>query len=862
MKKTFIPLTALALLALVSCGGTDNSSSQGSSSSSSQGSSSSSSQGSSSSSVQDVVNSIAITNKEELQAEWAVGSADRTINIEIDPIGNINALISEGKIKITSSDSAVAAVVGRVLQAKAAGSATITVTYGDKTDSVDVVIIAEKTAIDLYGTVHAGTLADPLDNADAIKVAETVGTTATEKYFYVKGVVDSFRDAPSSYGNVSYYIKKGDSDTKSFLVYRATLDNDIFGRTKVTEDDIWVGAEVIAKVKIMNYNNTVPETESGGSIVSITGTKPDIKTIEVTVAEALAAAKALADNTTSTDKYVITGYIVGTDSKGFYLSDTKGEITPTKDDFLVYGYSGDNKSECTLNAKVKVTAYLQHYVSTSQADTYNYQTTSISSVEILEKGDEPVVTEEITFAKAIETINALEDGATTTKQYIVTGYVIKIESAYSATYKNMSFTLGETADATTNLITVFRTSLASGTSSDSVVAGAKVKVTCYLQKYVKDGVTTPEAVKGSTELFKEGGGSADLTVTDATVEQAASATGGLKGKTLYRIKGVIESMKGDKYGNAYLTDPTSGKSVRIYGLTGTDDNKVFDTTAASDNKFFVNPQDALTSLADVKNGDEVTVRVAWYTFNSQPQIFGVLEEHAASEKTYGVNIATLENGEVSADKTAYSYGETVTLTATPASGYQVKSVSVKDAAGSGITTAMVDATTYTFAATCVNNVTVIFEAIPTGTTKTVTWDCSSGAGAAEASATESEFSTTIGTQTVTMGCVNVQANAGYMFLKSDKGSAYVYSKEALPGSIQSITIKTGSGASPKALYSVVVGEAALSKQTTTVGTNVAAGAEYTFTFDSTGCNYFQIANTGSTKNSQVASVTIVYDTAK
>ncbi len=851
MKKSFIPLTALALLALVSCGGNNNQNSDVTSSDSTSDSVVSS---------EDVVNSITITNKEELTASWPLGSADRTVNITVDPAGNVNALISSGKITVTSSDSTVVAVVGRVLQAKAGGSATITVAYGSKTDSVDITVTGEQTAIDLYGTVHAGTLADPLDNADALKVAEATGETETEKYFYVSGTVDSFRDAPSSYGNVSYYLTKGASDAKSFLVYRAVLDKDTFGTTKVTEDDIWIGAEVVAKVKIVNYNSNTPETSSGGTIVSVKGTKPVIETIDATVEEALAAAKALGDNKTSTNKYAVTGYIVATDAKGFFLSDTKGEITATNDNFYVYNYSGDNAAKCTLNAKIKVTAYLQHYVSSSDATKYNYQTTSIASVEILEEGDAPVTATEIDVAKAIELANALGDGVTDTTKYAVTGYVVAVTYEYDSTNKNMTYTLGATADATETL-TVYKTSLADGTASTSVVAGAKVKVTGYLCKFVKSETTTLEVVSGSTEVVSDSTDpDEDFTVTPATVAQAAATDGGLTGKTLYRITGIIESLKGDVYGNAYLTDPETGKSVQIYGLTGTDDNKCFDSSASSDSKFFNNPKDAQTSLADVKNGEEVTVRVGWCVFNTKTEIFGVLESHKASERTYGVNLNTPENGTVTADKETYTYGETVTLTVTPDDGYEVKSVAATTAAGNNITVTSGE-TGYTFAATCVNNVTVTFDLIPSGTVKTVTWNCG-GEGPAASSEDDTEFSATFGTQSVKMGGTLIKDNSSYLMMYSKNGDSFIYSKDALPGSITSITIKTNSGASSSAEYLASVGSASLSTVNKTGAVNVAAKTEYTFNFDVEGAKYFQVTSASSKYNGQLVSITITYDTAK
>ena len=515
------------MLALISCGGPSNNqnSSVEPEPTTSEAPATSESPASSEapvSSEEDVVNSITISNKEALQAEWAFGSANRTVNIALDPAGNVNYLISVGKITIVSSNTQVITVSGRVLHAAGAGTATITVAYGDKSDSVEITVVAEKNAIELYGTVHAGTEADPLDNEDAIKVAKATGTTETEKYFYVKGTVASFREAPSSYGNVSYYLEPAEGKTEKFLIFRATLKDG----GKVTDDDIWVGAVAVAKVKIVNYNNNILETSSGGEIVSVEGTKPEIHTHEVNVAQAVDACKAMEANSTSTDKYVITGYIAAVTADGFYLKDAKGKITPTQDDFLVYGYSGENKDRCTLNAKVKVTCTLKYYVSTSTEGKYNVETGSIEAVEILEAGDAPVVVEKITTAKALEIIAALGDGATSEKEYVVTGYVSEVTSAYSDSYKNMSFTLGETKDST-ELLTVFRAKLASGTASDDIVAGAKVEVSCYLQKYVKDSTTTPEAIKGTVTLLEKAAGtpvSATLSASSIKIGETATIT--------------------------------------------------------------------------------------------------------------------------------------------------------------------------------------------------------------------------------------------------------------------------------------------------------------------------------------------------
>ncbi len=582
MKKSFIPLAAFALLALVSCSNNTPSSNSGVTPSSSSISA-------------EVVNSVTITNKSELTADWHLDQSDRTLSVTVDPSGNVKQLVADGKITVTSSNTAVIAISGITLQAKSVGSATITVTYGDKSDSVDLTILAERSAIELYGTVHAGTEDDPLDNADALKVATVTGTTATEKYFYVGGVVEAYKDAPSSYGNVSYYLKKGENDTASFMIYQAKLDDTKFTSATVTDDDIWVGAEVVAKVKIINFKGTVPETNSGGTIVSIKGTKPTRTITESNVADALSATKKLGVNRCSDYKYTVTGYITSTDSYGFYLSDTKGEVEASRENFFAatsaYKKVDDSASileKCTVNAKVKLTGYLCYYVSTSNSETYNYELHPVSVIEIVEEGDAKKAAEEISVADALNKINALEDGEQTDVEYAVTGYVSSVKYTYKDSYKNMSFYLGADASASEKeSIYVYNTGVAEGTDPSKIVKGAKVKVTAYLQKYAKttDGTTTitPEALSGTTTLLEE---APTEEITVAKGIELANALGDNKTSDMqYAITGYVVEVTeayNDTYKNMTFTigdtaTAADGATITVYRTKmaeGTDHSKI------------------------------------------------------------------------------------------------------------------------------------------------------------------------------------------------------------------------------------------------------------------------------------------------
>ena len=76
---------------------------------------------------------IHITNKSELTAVWTLGDAARTLQYKITPES-----LSDEEVTVTSSDSKVITVKGTTLNAMAVGKATITVTVGAFSDSVEV----------------------------------------------------------------------------------------------------------------------------------------------------------------------------------------------------------------------------------------------------------------------------------------------------------------------------------------------------------------------------------------------------------------------------------------------------------------------------------------------------------------------------------------------------------------------------------------------------------------------------------------------------------------------------------------------------------------------------------------------------
>ena len=104
----------------------------------------------------------------------------------------------------------------------------------------------------------------------------------------------------------------------------------------------------------------------------------------------------------------------------------------------------------------------------------------------------------VTVEEALKIIAALEDKQITDEKYTVTGYVAAITSAYSEKYGDITFTLGNSADAT-DLITVYQAIAEDAEVAKALAAGDKVTVTGNLQKYG----TTPEFAKGASFVLVE-----------------------------------------------------------------------------------------------------------------------------------------------------------------------------------------------------------------------------------------------------------------------------------------------------------------------------------------------------------------------
>lgn len=441
---------------------------------------------------------VSVDNKTSLTEEWHVGDAGRTLNLTITidgEEGNAQQAINKGELTIESSNSQIVAVQGKVITPVAAGEATITVNYHDASDTFDVTVLAKEGAKVKYGTEHDGTLEDPFSNEDAIKV--TKDSNYNNEEFYVGGEIASFYHAPGARddGAVSWFLKPAQEGGEKFEIYKCFGTN----QTPLTDDDVWVNGYAIAKGTFTTYNDQC-ETNEGSVFVSCEGNKPSPRTvIESTFAEALAAGAALADGADTYDYYQFDAYVTVKDGKNYFLTATKGEaLNKQKSDadhgtkdyyanaFEIYNASDDVAAKLTKDAKVTVKSIVKNY----HGQVENLLALTAEDVTVIEAGGEWVETfVEVNVAGALTAAKALEDNATSTETYKVTG-IIKTTESWSSQYNNVSFTVVDDMDDTES-IKVFRWSCTQEEAAELVV-GYTAIFTGKLQNYVKDDVHTYE----------------------------------------------------------------------------------------------------------------------------------------------------------------------------------------------------------------------------------------------------------------------------------------------------------------------------------------------------------------------------------
>lgn len=162
----------------------------------------------------------------------------------------------------------------------------------------------------------------------------------------------------------------------------------------------------------------------------------------------------------------------------------------------------EGNAELKVGDEVIICGKLTNYNNTpetAQGQAYIYSLNGKTKNEGGSDTPDPEVTD-ITVAKALEIINALEDGKTTAEEYLVKGFVVGTpefqRKADGTLYGNVNFAIADEKGGATTL-TVFRAKDFENVSFteetiNRIKEGDGVVVRGKLQKYVKNDVMTPE----------------------------------------------------------------------------------------------------------------------------------------------------------------------------------------------------------------------------------------------------------------------------------------------------------------------------------------------------------------------------------
>jgi uncharacterized protein YjdB len=653
-----------------------------------------------------VYTAVAITNKTDLTAAWRVGDDNRLMSLSITPEANVTQLLNEGKLTITSSDAGVVSVIGAYLSPVAAGTATITATFGGLTDTVSI-------------TVAPLVITAVKDITAAGKFTMNALVTAVGTKGYM---LDDGTGAIYVYGSLPSGFKVGD-----YVQADATMS-------------IYYGIAELSAATLKKLTTTKPTIADP---VELTPTQLDTWA----AASWTKTAITLATKDTKKFKATLTAKKVGDYVELFFDGNEHavgGLGLPTTISW-VEGKSYDIVGYCAgWNNSSK---YLQTVVVSSAEHVY-----APTSLTVTAAGDATSVAVggTLQLSAAVLPIHASQDvvwssddTAGTYATISATGLVTAIAEnstgvTFTATSKSVATVLNsikitidpKPADPVTS-ITLDKTSLSLAVTDSSAALVATVLPATALTSYtwssedetiatVNAGVVKAVAV-GTTNIVattdgKDGTGAklvakCAVTVTalpgaiTKTVAEVLAMTES-DSSNLYSVTGVAENITNAQSGSFYLTDPASGASIVIYGgytsgatYTYADKALTFDKTNG-------------VLVTDAVIGKTITVTGTASVFSSKGQIKnGIISNVSDTAGTFTATIATPENGTASlgAEKDL-AIGTTVTVTVAPSEGYEVNTVVVDHGYATSACT-LVSATSYTFVSGAYNAVTVKFRKI-------------------------------------------------------------------------------------------------------------------------------------------------------
>ena len=366
-----------------------------------------------------------------------------------------------------------------------------------------------------------------------------IGTSAfAEDIIWSEDFSSYAKDEVPSGGTYSYVCTDGASTTKIYeealaggaspelLVSKRASDAEVGGSFSATvplggkSGDFYLAFKSNRNLSISVTGGTLGEVEKAGNdfVYPITGASG---TLTITITNILTQ-NARLDNIKLYQGQGLkpAGLSWGTSSRTVTIGEENTFPELQNDNNLPVSYSSSEPSVATINSSGSITliAAGTTVITASFAGNSEYEAAEVSYTLTVKEAAGPVTVNEVDVAGALSVINGLEDGATTSEEYKVTGFIVtepdfqtKPDGSY---YGNCNFEIADAANGTTTL-TVFRTKSYDNQNftEEQINAGIlklgdKVVLQGKLQKYKdNDGNIVPEikncyliSVNGSSNI--------------------------------------------------------------------------------------------------------------------------------------------------------------------------------------------------------------------------------------------------------------------------------------------------------------------------------------------------------------------------
>lgn len=439
----------------------------------------------------------------------------------------------------------------------------------------------------------------------------------------------------------------------------------------------------------------------------------------------------------------------------------------------------------------------------------------------------------------------------------LTTSVTSVTITYSGKSVNQAITVNEVQPLST-MDEIF----AAATAAGSTATDAKVK----FNNWVVSGVNTNKNNIYVTD------GTKGFIIFDSNKQSAGFAVGDILSGTvnckvqLYNDAAELKSLTSTTEGLTVTKGGTiTPATIAIANLSGVNTGAVitfeslqYNGSAFSDGANTIKPYNTFISLPTLINGRSYSVTGVYIQYGSTkeiaPRTNDDIVEKAAPK--YAVNVdGGITNGTVTVDFSEATEGQTVTITATPATGYKVKSVTAKKtASGDAIT---VTNNKFTMPAEAVT-VSAEFEEAGSDEPLNLTFDLSSNPGGwpTTNSTTLTNYTYTLDNTAYTFALKNVKCNSGYLMLTQPAALGL----PAIEGKkLTKVVAKNTSGCST----SVNVGISSSSSAANYISGGSAQkwatqSSSYTYTLSETSGNTMYYLYV-TTKNAQITELTLTYE---